>query len=114
MKLASFRLKSDSPHTNARLGVLRDDAMLDLSGFAPDVAPTNILAMLTDPAFGLAWAHAQLARAAIEPAYRVPKGLPIAAALEYVTGITLLNDLTCRDTQKREVVPGSHGTRLSP
>ena len=179
--------------------------MLDLSGFAPDVAPTNIRALLTDPAFGLAWAHAQLARAAIEPAlacthmhaldaitflppiadadkficvgknyrshleelkrtdlinempreptgfiktnscltghnaevvrprdvtaldyepelvfvigkpaYRVPKGLPIAAALEYVTGITLLNDLTCGDTQKREVVPGSHGTRLSP
>ena len=28
-------------------------------------------------------------------------------ALDYVAGITLLNDLTCRDTQKREVVSGS-------
>lgn len=28
-------------------------------------------------------------------------------ALEYIAGITLLNDLTCRDTQKREVVSGS-------
>ncbi|WP_322101894.1 fumarylacetoacetate hydrolase family protein [Paraburkholderia sp. J41] len=29
------------------------------------------------------------------------------SGLEYVAGITLLNDLTCRDTQKREVVSGS-------
>ncbi len=28
-------------------------------------------------------------------------------AFEYVAGITLLNDLTCRDTQKREVASGS-------
>lgn len=28
-------------------------------------------------------------------------------ALSYVAGITLLNDLTCRDTQKREVASGS-------
>ena len=28
-------------------------------------------------------------------------------ALEYVAGITMLNDLTCRDTQKREVASGS-------
>lgn len=28
-------------------------------------------------------------------------------AFDYVAGITLLNDLTCRDTQKREVVSGS-------
>jgi len=28
-------------------------------------------------------------------------------AFDYVAGITILNDLTCRDTQKREVVSGS-------
>jgi 2-keto-4-pentenoate hydratase/2-oxohepta-3-ene-1,7-dioic acid hydratase in catechol pathway len=30
-----------------------------------------------------------------------------ADAFDYVAGITLLNDLTCRDTQKREVASGS-------
>ncbi len=36
-------------------------------------------------------------------------GADLAAgrALEYVAGITILNDLTCRDTQKREVASGS-------
>ena len=28
-------------------------------------------------------------------------------AFDYIAGITILNDLTCRDTQKREVVSGS-------
>jgi 2-keto-4-pentenoate hydratase/2-oxohepta-3-ene-1,7-dioic acid hydratase in catechol pathway len=42
-----------------------------------------------------------------KPAFRVPKNLPVADALDYVAGITLLNDLTCRDTQKREVASGS-------
>ena len=32
---------------------------------------------------------------------------PGADARDYVAGITLLNDLTCRDTQKREVASGS-------
>ena len=27
--------------------------------------------------------------------------------MDYVAGITILNDLTCRDTQKREVASGS-------
>ncbi len=198
MKLASFRRNVDSPNSHARLGVVRDGAMLDLSSFAQESAPANIREMLNDTALGLAWAHAQLARAGLEPALayantlaldaitflppvadadkficvgknyrshleelkrtdlikempqeptgfiktnscltghnadvvrprdvsaldyepelvfvigkpacRVPKGLPIAAALEYVAGITLLNDLTCRDTQKREVASGS-------
>lgn len=198
MKLASFRLKSDSRRSNARLGAVREDAMLDLTGFAQGAAPAGIRTLLTDAAFGLAWAQAQLARAAMvpalarththamdaitflppiadadkficvgknyrshleelkrtdlikempqeptgfiktnscltghnaevvrprdvtaldyepelvfvigKPAHRVPKALPIAAALEYVAGITLLNDLTCRDTQKREVASGS-------
>ena len=30
-----------------------------------------------------------------------------ANALDYVAGITILNDITCRDTQKREVASGS-------
>ncbi len=38
-----------------------------------------------------------------KPAYQVPA----ARAFEHVVGITLLNDLTCRDTQKREVASGS-------
>jgi len=38
-----------------------------------------------------------------KPAYQV-KG---DNAFDYVAGITLLNDLTCRDTQKREVASGS-------
>jgi len=38
------------------------------------------------------------------PAYQVDPG---DDALSYVAGITLLNDLTCRDTQKREVASGS-------
>jgi 2-keto-4-pentenoate hydratase/2-oxohepta-3-ene-1,7-dioic acid hydratase in catechol pathway len=38
-----------------------------------------------------------------KPAYGV-KGRD---AFDYVAGITLLNDLTCRDTQKREVASGS-------
>ena len=38
-----------------------------------------------------------------KPAYRVKQ----ADAFDYVAGITLLNDLTCRDTQQREVVSGS-------
>lgn len=38
-----------------------------------------------------------------KPAYRVQE----ADAWDHVTGITLLNDLTCRDTQKREVASGS-------
>ena len=198
MKLAVFRLKSDSLQAIARLGVIHEGNVLDLSRFAQGTVPANIRLLLQDTAFGLAWAHAQLARASIEPAlarmhtyaldaitflppvadadkficvgknyrshleelkrtnlikempqeptgfiktnsclaghnaevvrprdvtaldyepelvfvigkpaYRVPKGLPITNALEYVAGITLLNDLTCRDTQKREVASGS-------
>ncbi len=42
-----------------------------------------------------------------KPAFRVPKGISVEAALDYVAGITILNDLTCRDTQKREVASGS-------
>lgn len=38
-----------------------------------------------------------------KPAFGVKK----KHAFEYVAGITLLNDLTCRDTQKREVASGS-------
>jgi 2-keto-4-pentenoate hydratase/2-oxohepta-3-ene-1,7-dioic acid hydratase in catechol pathway len=38
-----------------------------------------------------------------KPAYQV-KG---DNALDYIAGITILNDLTCRDTQKREVASGS-------
>jgi 2-keto-4-pentenoate hydratase/2-oxohepta-3-ene-1,7-dioic acid hydratase in catechol pathway len=38
-----------------------------------------------------------------KPAYRVKQ----ADAFDYVAGITLLNDLTCRDTQQREVASGS-------
>jgi len=34
-------------------------------------------------------------------------GVNEANAMDYVAGITLLNDLTCRDTQKREVASGS-------
>jgi 2-keto-4-pentenoate hydratase/2-oxohepta-3-ene-1,7-dioic acid hydratase in catechol pathway len=37
------------------------------------------------------------------PAFRAKRD----NALDYVAGITLLNDLTCRDTQKREVDSGS-------
>lgn len=38
-----------------------------------------------------------------KPAYQIkPEN-----ALSYVAGITILNDLTCRDTQKREVASGS-------
>jgi len=33
--------------------------------------------------------------------------VPAERAFEHVVGITLLNDLTCRETQKREVVSGS-------
>lgn len=67
MKLALFRLKSDSPLANARLGVARDGAMLDLSSFAQASAPTRIRAILTDAAFGIDWARAQLALAALAP-----------------------------------------------
>jgi 2-keto-4-pentenoate hydratase/2-oxohepta-3-ene-1,7-dioic acid hydratase in catechol pathway len=38
-----------------------------------------------------------------KPAYRVKQ----ADAFNHVAGITLLNDLTCRDTQQREVASGS-------
>ena len=38
-----------------------------------------------------------------KPAFRAKR----ENALDYVAGITLLNDLTCRDTQKREVDSGS-------
>lgn len=38
-----------------------------------------------------------------KPAYRVKK----QDAFDYVAGITILNDLTCRDTQKKEVASGS-------
>lgn len=38
-----------------------------------------------------------------KPAYQVAP----EDALSYVAGITILNDLTCRDTQKREVASGS-------
>lgn len=38
-----------------------------------------------------------------KPAYQVTA----ADAFSYVAGITILNDLTCRDTQKREVASGS-------
>jgi 2-keto-4-pentenoate hydratase/2-oxohepta-3-ene-1,7-dioic acid hydratase in catechol pathway len=38
-----------------------------------------------------------------KPAYQVSA----ADAWDHVAGITLLNDLTCRDTQKREVASGS-------
>ncbi len=38
-----------------------------------------------------------------KPAYQVKA----ERAFEHVAGITLLNDLTCRDTQKREVASGS-------
>ncbi len=38
-----------------------------------------------------------------KPAYQVSP----QDALSYVAGITILNDLTCRDTQKREVASGS-------
>ena len=38
-----------------------------------------------------------------KPAFEVSQ----ANALDYVAGITLLNDLTCRDTQKREVASGT-------
>ena len=38
-----------------------------------------------------------------KPAFRVGK----AGAFDHVVGITLLNDLTCRATQKREVASGS-------
>jgi 2-keto-4-pentenoate hydratase/2-oxohepta-3-ene-1,7-dioic acid hydratase in catechol pathway len=38
-----------------------------------------------------------------KPAFRAGRD----NALDYVAGITLLNDLTCRDTQKREVASGS-------
>ena len=34
-------------------------------------------------------------------------GVSEGEAMDYVAGITLLNDLTCRDTQKREVASGS-------
>ena len=68
MKLASFRRNVDSPNSHARLGVVRDGAMLDLSSFAQESAPANIREMLNDTALGLAWAHAQLARAGLEPA----------------------------------------------
>ncbi len=38
-----------------------------------------------------------------KPAFEVGE----AHAFDYVAGITILNDLTCRDTQKREVASGS-------
>jgi len=38
-----------------------------------------------------------------KPAFRAKR----EKAFDYVVGITLLNDLTCRDTQKREVASGS-------
>lgn len=38
-----------------------------------------------------------------KPAYQVKAD----DALSYIAGITILNDLTCRDTQKREVASGS-------
>ena len=38
-----------------------------------------------------------------KPAHRVTK----ARAFDHAVGITILNDLTCRDTQKREVASGS-------
>ncbi|RYY81915.1 MAG: fumarylacetoacetate hydrolase family protein, partial [Comamonadaceae bacterium] len=38
-----------------------------------------------------------------KPAYQVKAD----DAFQYVAGITILNDLTCRDTQKREVASGS-------
>ena len=38
-----------------------------------------------------------------KPAFRAKR----ENAFDYVVGITLLNDLTCRDTQKREVASGS-------
>jgi 2-keto-4-pentenoate hydratase/2-oxohepta-3-ene-1,7-dioic acid hydratase in catechol pathway len=38
-----------------------------------------------------------------KPAFQVSQ----ADAFDYVAGITILNDLTCRDTQKREVASGS-------
>ncbi|RZJ00693.1 MAG: fumarylacetoacetate hydrolase family protein, partial [Rubrivivax sp.] len=38
-----------------------------------------------------------------KPAY----GIKAEDAFSYVAGITILNDLTCRDTQKREVASGS-------
>lgn len=38
-----------------------------------------------------------------KPAYQVRPADPFA----YVAGVTILNDLTCRDTQKREVASGS-------
>jgi 2-keto-4-pentenoate hydratase/2-oxohepta-3-ene-1,7-dioic acid hydratase in catechol pathway len=38
-----------------------------------------------------------------KPAFQVSR----ENAFEYVAGITILNDLTCRDTQKREVTSGS-------
>jgi 2-keto-4-pentenoate hydratase/2-oxohepta-3-ene-1,7-dioic acid hydratase in catechol pathway len=38
-----------------------------------------------------------------KPAFRVKE----KDAFEHVAGITILNDLTCRDTQKREVASGS-------
>lgn len=38
-----------------------------------------------------------------KPAFQVGQ----ANAFDYVAGITILNDLTCRDTQKREVASGS-------
>lgn len=38
-----------------------------------------------------------------KPAFQVKQ----ADAFDYVAGITILNDLTCRDTQKREVASGS-------
>ena len=38
---------------------------------------------------------------------RAAFGVTEDEAMDYVAGITILNDLTCRDTQKREVASGS-------
>ena len=38
---------------------------------------------------------------------RAASGIRESEAMDYVAGITILNDLTCRDTQKREVASGS-------
>lgn len=38
---------------------------------------------------------------------RAASGVREEDAMDYVAGITILNDLTCRDTQKREVASGS-------
>lgn len=196
MRLAAFSLHTD-PHT-PRIGALQQGQLLDLGGLTSEPHPDSIRTMLSAPAWGLAWAEAQCAHAARDPAraarhrysldainflppvfdadkficvgknyrthleelkrtnlinempqectgfiktnsclvghntevvrprdvtaldyepelvfvigkpaFRVAKNISVKEALAYVAGITLLNDLTCRDTQKREVASGS-------